>query len=69
MVVGKREREGKMKDKQASVEDKGLKLIVKCWKRRKRKGGSQRGGGTDRNRVQCGQRSCQELQELHWNID
>ena len=32
MVVGKREREGKMKDKQASVEDKGLKLIVKCWK-------------------------------------
>ena len=38
MVVGKREREGKMKDKQASVEDKGLKLIVKCWKRRKRKG-------------------------------
>ena len=29
---------GKMKDKQASVEDKGLKLIVKCWKRRKRKG-------------------------------
>ena len=29
---------GKMKDKQASVEDKGLKLIVKCWKQRKRKG-------------------------------
>ena len=26
-----------MKDKQASVEDKGLKLIVKCWKQRKRK--------------------------------
>ena len=29
---------GKMKDKQASVEDKGLNFIVKCWKRRKRKG-------------------------------
>ena len=59
---------GKMKDKQASGEHEGLKRIY-CQMLEKKKRGSQRGGGTDRNRGQCGQGSCQELQELHWNID
>ena len=38
MVWARGRVKGKMKDKQASVEDKGLKLIVKCWKRTTREG-------------------------------